>query len=258
MFSIDAEPFNKSYLEPQSGSFVVAQALSEAFFEGHAVLALQYGLVKMEKQFGGKLLEALPGSVLRNLMVERPVTDIKISRELMVTSASRYSVMPGLSFLDFIKQMLPMWLVTPEALTPDQRDLVAHGMAFGRHFLNTEVRLILPTREHLEGEQIAVLHLVHTLLERVIPLRQRTDLSYEQFAEKVKAVIDGLGSHKGPALHRLRIIVGQEQGLPVARFLFALPLNYLQLIEYLLDLHLHCRQHADGEEDEAHKALRAA
>jgi hypothetical protein len=39
-------------------------------------------------------------------------------------------------------------------------------------------------------------------------------------------------------LHRLRLVVGQEQGLPAARFLFTLPLDYLELVEYLLDLQL--------------------
>ncbi|MBV9866432.1 MAG: hypothetical protein JO316_13850 [Abitibacteriaceae bacterium] len=252
LFKIDAEPFNKSYLEPQSGSFVVAQALSQEFFGGHPVLPLLYGVVKMEKQFGGQLLSSLPSTVFRSLLVERPASDAKISKELMITTASRYVVMPGVSFLDFIKQLLPMWLVTPETLTPDQRELVAHGISFSRYFLDTEVRLQLPTPEQFEGEQIAVLNLIHVLLNRVLPLRQRTDLTWEQFQEKVKAIIDSLGSHKGPALHRLRLIVGQEQGLPAARFLYMLPMNYLQLLESILKLYLQCAQHtARNNQDES-------
>lgn len=246
LFKIDAEPFSKSYLEPQTGSFVVAQALSETFFGGHPVLPLLYGMIKMENQFGGQLLSSLPSSVFRGLMVDRPAADIKISRELMLTSASRYVVLPGLSFLDFVKQLLPMWLVTPETLTPEQRELVARGIAFSKHFLNTEVRLHLPTPAQFEGEQLEVLGLVHTLIKRVIPFRENKDVTWEQFQEKVKAIIDTLGTHKGPALHRLRLIVGQEQGLPAARFLHALPINYLQLLEALLNLYLQCAHHTAG------------
>lgn len=237
-FKIDVEPFSKSYLEPQTGSFAVAQALSKKYFGGHDVLPLQYGLVSMEKKFSNTLLTSLPGSVLRGLLVDRPSADFKLTRDLLVTAASRYTVMPGMSYLDFIKQLLPMWLLTPHTLTPDQRDLLSHGLAFGRHFLGWEAHLPLPTREIIEVEQPAVLTLVHTLLSRVIRLREQPDLTAEQFQESLTGLIDCLGSHKGPSLHRLRILVGQEQGLPAGRFLFLLPLEYLRLLEYMVELYL--------------------
>ncbi|MDF2439996.1 MAG: lysyl-tRNA synthetase, class [Abditibacteriota bacterium] len=237
-FKIDAEPFSKSYLEPQTGSFAVAQALSREYFGGHKVLPIQYGLVNMEKKFSNTLLASLPGSVLRSLLVDRPATDFKLTRDLLVTAASRYTVMPGLSYLDFIKQLLPMWLLTPQSLTREQRDLLSHGIAFGRHFLDWEAHLPLPTRESIEVEQPAVLSLVHTLLGRVIRLRENSELTSEQFQQSLSGLIDCLGSHKGPTLHRLRILVGQEQGLPAGRFLFLLPLEYLRLLEYMVHLYL--------------------
>ena len=39
-------------------------------------------------------------------------------------------------------------------------------------------------------------------------------------------------------MHRLRLLTGQQKGLPASRFLFLLPLNYLQLLIDLLELHL--------------------
>jgi hypothetical protein len=142
-----------------------------------------------------------------------------------------------LTYLDFVKQLLPMWLLAPDKLTPQQRDYVAHGVSFGRHFLNTEIRLHLPGRAQFEGERPGVLSGMKLLLARIIKLRQETQ-EWEEFQSPTQQLIESLGTHKGPILHRLRLVVGQEQGLPAARFLFTLPLDYLELVEYLLDLQL--------------------
>ena len=78
LFQIDAEPFSKSYLEPQNGSFYIAQALSHRFFDSRPVYPLLYGLVKMDRKFSYKLLDSLPGGALRTMMVEHPSADIAI------------------------------------------------------------------------------------------------------------------------------------------------------------------------------------
>jgi hypothetical protein len=237
LFKVDVEPFNKSYLEPQSGTFVIAQTLANKFFGKQIVLPFQYGTVQMENKFSYKLLESLPSSVLRGLLVDRPATELKLSRDLVVTAASRYSVLPGLTYLDFVKQLLPMWLLAPDKLTPQQRNYVAHGVSFGRHFLGTDIRLHLPGRAQFEGERPGVLSGMKLLLERIIKLRRETE-TWEQFQGPTQQLIESLGTHKGPVLHRLRMVVGQEQGLPAGRFLFTLPLDYLELVEYLLELQL--------------------
>jgi hypothetical protein len=239
LFHVDAEPFNKAYLEPQTGTYVVAQELSRRFFGGHGVRAIPYGLVKMEKGLGYKLLEALPGGLLRNLLLKRPAADITLTRDLMLTAASQHEVEEGLSYLDFVKQLLPMWLLTPESLTTGQRDLVAHGMAFSRHFLQEEVGLQLPSREHLEQEDPAILSRAHALLVRAIRARQEAGSSFDAFDALMKPAIHALGSAKKAVLLRLRRLVGQERGLPALRFLFLLPLSYLQTLEFLLELYLH-------------------
>ena len=96
IFKIHAEPFNKAYLEPQTGSFVVAQALSERFFGGHPVLPLHYGTVKMDRPLSYKLLESLPPAALRALLVERPTTDLSLTHDAVVAAASHHEVLPGM------------------------------------------------------------------------------------------------------------------------------------------------------------------
>jgi len=238
MLNIDAEAFSKAYLEPQTGTFPIAQALSLEFFGGHPVVPLHYGLVQMEKKLSLRLLDALPPRTLRSMLVEHPAADITLSRDLVVTVASRSEVLPDMTYLDFVKQVLPVWLLTPTTLSGEQRALVAHGVAFKKHFLNEEARLTLPHRAVIEGTPADVAHALHTLLCQATELREDADMGAEQFQERMHGVIAALGQRKSAVLRRLRLIVGQQQGVPASRLLFLLPVEYVQMLAYMLDLYI--------------------
>ena len=193
----------------------------------------------MENQYSYKLIKSLPGSVLRGLLVSNPQSDIKLTRDLVITASSRHKVMGDLTYQSFIKQILPMWVLTPHSLTPDQRELVAYGLAFREHFLDEEARLHLPARRHFQMQEPAVLTSLRRLLLDVIELRKEKYESDEQLTAVIKKTVFDMGDQKKAALHWLRMVIGQEQGLPASRLLIALPLDYLTMIEYMLEVHLY-------------------
>jgi hypothetical protein len=238
LLNLDAEAFSKSYLEPQSGSYAVAQGLSQQFFGGRVPTPLRYGLVKMENKFSLTLLNALPPRVLRSMLINIPTADMKLTRDLAVTVASQAEVWPGLTYLDFVKQVLPLWLLTPTTLTREQRELVAYGAAFKQHFLKEDVRLQFPHREVIEGEDPRVAHTLHALLCDALQLRELPNITWEQFQQPMHASIMALGPEKAAVLRRLRIITGQQQGVPARRLLFLLPVEYLQMVAYMLELYV--------------------
>lgn len=249
LFHVDVEAFSQPYLEENVGSFHVAQALSQEFFGGHAVFPLNYGLVKMENKLGGQLLDALPPKLLRAVFVDSPVTDINLTRDSLVTAASRHEVLSGFSYLDFIKQVLPIWLLTPHALTWEQRELVKHGISFGKEFLQVEVHPHLPQREDIEAADAAVLDDLLALLHRSLEVReQHVGASSDsalgdseaalELQNQLQAGIKNIGANKKAVLLRFRAIVGQEHGLPVAKLLLLLPPDYLKLLMYLIELFL--------------------
>ncbi len=237
LFNVHAEPFSKAYLEPQAGSFVVAQALSERFFQGHTVLPLQYGTVKMDRQLSYKVLQSLPPAALRALLVERPTTDMTLSHDTIIAAASRHEVLPEMSFYDFVRQLLPIWLLTPQSLSTSQRALLSQGISFSTHFLDEPVCLHLPKRESLFNEEWSVLDSLSRIVSEVIALRQEKPEA-ELPRDIIKAVLSPLGGQKKAVYHRLRILTGHEHGLPVTRLLAVLPLVYLQLLVDLIELHL--------------------
>jgi hypothetical protein len=197
-------------------------------------------------------MASLPPSALRTLLIERPTTDLNLTADYVVTAASRHEALPGLSYLDFVKQVLPMWLLTPGALSAGQRDLVARGIAFGRNFGGGgEARLPFPSRGLLDEEEPAVLAALRSLLGRVLALREEIGVgaSYEAFSAPAKALLGRVGPHKKAVLNRLRRLTGQEKGLPTTRFLYLLPADYLRLIDDMLALYLGSLPGADDETD---------
>lgn len=271
-FHIDAEAFSQPYLEPHVGSFHIAQALSLEFFGGHAVFPIHYGLVKMENKMGGQLLDGLPPALLRGLFVDSPVTDINLSRDAIVVAASRHEVLPQFSYLDFIKQVLPIWLLTPHALTWEQRELVKHGISFGKEFLQIAVHPHLPHREHIENADTEILADLLVLLQKTVAVRElqsqqifptestpNSALGDSQTAlalqKQLKSCIKEIGTNQKAVLLRFRAIVGQEHGLPVAKLLTLLPLDYLEMTGYLIELFLKSANVSDSIPELAALAL---
>ena len=238
ILGIDAEPFSKAYLEPQSGSFVVAQGISKVFFGGHDVLPLRYGMVQMEPPLSYRLLPSLPADVLRSLFTERATADVTLAPQYVLSAASRFQIEYGLSYLDCVKQLVPMWLLKPQSLTDRERDLVAHGIRFAEDFLNQEIALQLPARQHLEETGPDTLRALHGFLADILRLRKSHGAAYEAFCEPAKQLVASLGEHKQEVMSRLRVIVGQKQGVPASRLLFVIPTDYLEALEYMLDLRL--------------------
>jgi hypothetical protein len=192
----------------------------------------------MPKSLGARLLASMPGDVVRSLFTERATSDIAISADYVLNVASRYRVEYGLSYLDCIKQLVPMWLLRPQSLTDRQRDLVAHGIMFAGDFMGQEIALQLPTRERVEGIHPEALSVMHGFLVDVMRLRRNAGACWEAFCEPAKQLTGSLGDRKGEIVSSLRAILGQKQGVPASRLLFLLSMEYLQALEYMLDLRL--------------------
>lgn len=240
LFNIDAEPFSKAYLEPRTGSFVVAQEISKTFFGGHDVLPLRYGLVRIDKALSFRLLDSLPPDVLRRMFVERPPSDMHITADLVMNTASRYKLEYGLSYLDCVKQLVPMWLLRPQALSDRQAELVSRGIRFAETFLNQEIAVQLPGREAVECIEPGNLSLLRDLIASAVDLRKGRGLVWEGFCEPAKELVMSLGERRQEVIGHLRAIIGQKQGVPPSRLLYLLPIDYLQALEYVLDLRMGC------------------
>ncbi len=236
VFDVDAEPFGKAYMEPRSGSFHVSLGLGKRFFEGRDVIPLAYGQVKVNRDISYRVIESFPGPMVRSMLLERPHADIALSRERVVLAASRMETDHGMTYLDLVKQLVPAWLLNPTALNSEQRELLTSALNFAVHMLKKPVEASLPHPEMFDGESIEVLRSVRGILRQTVTLRQTVDGDFAKFRASIKELLSTLGALKHSALHRLRVIAQQSHGLPASRFLYHLPIDYIQLLDYILSL----------------------
>ncbi len=238
MFNVDAEPFSKAYLDPNAGSFFVARSLSKTFFNGQDVSPIQYGSVSMPTSLSYRVMECLPSSVVRNLMVKHFRTDLEITEERIITEANKTEVLPDLTFANLVRQLLPSWLLDSQDLTAPQRELMIKGLAYAKTFEHRAAKSYLPNRGHLEGVSINTLKQIQSVIQQVILHRKAFGADYEAFVGPAKSAIERLGDQRREVTAQFRKIIGQEQGVPNSRFLFLLPISYLMNLESLIDLYV--------------------
>lgn len=238
MMRVDIEPFTKAYLEPNTGSFYVAQGLSKTFFGGSDVAPIPYGMVTMPTSLGGRILDCLPATVVRSLFVRHAKSDLDITEERVATEANKVEVLPDLTFADMVRQLLPAWLLDASELTPEQREFLVKGLAYARHFEAREVKPYLCNRGHLEGVPVETLKQIQSVIQQVILLRKAFGLDYDSFVGPAKAAIERLGDQRRQVTAEFRKIVGQEKGVPNSRFLYLLPITYLMNLESMIDLYI--------------------
>ncbi len=235
-FGVDAEPFTKAYLEPNAGSFHVAKRIGQRFFGTKDVVPITCGVVTMPTSLGGKILESLPVSVIRNVFVRQAKSDLDISEERIVTEANKLEVIPETTFSELVRQLLPAWLLDSSELTAEHRELLVKGLAYARNFEHRDVRSHLPHRQDFEDVPIDILKQIQTIIQHVVLLRKSFGLPYEDFIGPAKATIERLGDKRRQVTRHFRRIIGQEQGVPNSRFLYLLPISYLMNLESMIDL----------------------
>jgi len=242
MFRVHLEPFSKAYLEPQTGSFAVAKGLATTFFGAQEVIPLLYGTVSMPKELGYRILDSLPSSVIRAMFVRNHRTDLDLSEERIMTEANKAEVLPGFSFTSVVKQLLPAWTCDSRDLGPLEREIFTKGLSFSRQFLGSEVQPYLPNQSDLSEIPMDILRQIQTLIQHILILRKAYGMDYSAFMGPTKTAIEKLGGHRKSVTMALRQLVGQSEGLPNSKFLFLLPIAYLQNIESLVDLYIRANQ----------------
>jgi len=237
MYRIDIEPFSKAYLDPKVGSYYVSAALSRQFLGGKVAYPIRYGHVLMDRTFSYRLLEMLPAGLLRRIFTQNRTTDIHINRENIIAAAQQYTLPDGVSYYDFVRQMLPLrCLESVVEQTPEEMRLIAQATCFAREILGTLPRLPLPTLETLWEVEPAVREHCWRLLGMVVGMRGKGEWGYEAFKDHIIHQVNALGAQRHAVTQGIRRLLGQEQGLPLSRLLYTAPLDFLHMLHSMLAL----------------------
>ncbi len=241
MFDVDVEPFSKSYLEPQGGSFWIADALGRKFCGGVKVTPIIQGMVKIDAELDPTSMGSLPHQALRRLFIERWNSDLLLTKERMLLAASKADEETGLSFVDSIKRRIPGLKARPTELSREEYDFLCRAETF-----QWTVLAEAPERCQMDTGS---LHLMNdralwglALLAGDSITQREQSSSYAEFDFAIKETSNELGEAKAMVHDALRKALSHEKGLPVRRLLFTTPLHEMRTLLYAVERTLEARE----------------
>lgn len=245
LYGIDAEAFSKSHTS-ELGSYVVSCFLSKEYFGGQIPKALRYGEVKLDRDLSYRLLEILPPTMLKQLMLEHPLRDLDLNKASIEHFARRVEVATGLSYVDFVKRELPALAISKGGGVEsaflsnshyDLNELLDYGNRFSGYYFHQEYDISLAGADAITSVDKQVAFAAQTILEHALEIRMRADLSVDQQQSKLMDYLQM--RHSVPGVYPyLRRIFSQQQGPGIATLLATLPTDYLNVIRMAIGFYV--------------------
>ena len=104
-----------------------------------------------------------------------------------------------------------------------------------KNFLYQPISLQLPSREQLENINPLLIGPMLNFIKDIIQLRKEYGLCWEAYCDPAKIRIAALKNNKKSIIGHIRAIIGQKHGVPAARLLFLMPIEYIEILEYVLE-----------------------
>lgn len=227
VFKFDFEPFSKAYLDPDVGSYIIAKSLSEEFFGGNYPEIIEYGQVLMDRSLSYSLLPALPVDIFRALFLEQRKRDITLTEAKVLQITRKYKVDGMNSYLDYVNIKLPYELL--ENLSNSNHKsltLLQYGSVFAKKFLQKEVFPQLPDDKYIKSIKREDAKKIISLYKWIIDFRiKHPGKSYEEFVENINKFLKKNGISRGHLFPIIRELLLQEEGIPLTRIFYYLPLH---------------------------------
>lgn len=256
LYGVDLEVFSKAHVA-DTGTLGIAKLMSTRFFGGCIPAFVTYGEVKMDRDLSGRLLEILPPQILTQLFLTHMRRDLHLTKDSVENFCHKVSIAAGMSYVDYVRWELPKravrasgqdWVRTPNDGGPETAlsdpVLIAHGLRFARFYYDRDHALRLPDMGAVESEDHATAAGARGLIGYAVAIR-------EESAPHGTDTTDLIRSHmfREPVPPRtfryLRRIFRQHEGPKIAALLACLPVDYLRLVERILEFY------ADGRKGSA-------
>ncbi len=237
IYGIHAEAFSKSHCS-ELGSYDISGFISKEYFEGNVPVALRYGELKLDNELSYRLLDILPPTMFKQLLLENPERDLELTKASIEHFCRRTEVVPGMSYVDFVKRELPLLAISDRLPGEaaflhnsrfDTQELLYYGNRFSGYYFHQEYDISLAGADAITTVSRDVAQAAQSILHYTLEVRRNEDWSEEQkqshLAEylKIRQSIPGVFPY-------LRKIFGQQQGPGIASLLISLPLDYLNVI----------------------------
>lgn len=236
LFKTDFEPFNKAYLDPVMGSYVLARYISKEFFEGNVPEVLEYGQVFMEKELSYKIALSLPSDFIRKLFLTDIKRDKKLSKAKLIQEADLYKIDEKLSYINFIKSELPNKILSFELSNFDNNlfDNLIKGLSFSEFVLGTYPLPRMPRETDLEKIDKRYLDQMISIFNWTMYIRSTNSSSYSIFRDKFEIFLIKNQIKRSVLFPKIRMLLSESKGAPLSKNLYSLSGGFIMNLLSLL------------------------
>lgn len=246
LYGIGTEVFSKAHMQ-QHGTFNVSCHVSRRWFGGQVPAAVEYGNLQVERELSGKLLEVLPPAGFKQMLLGSLARDLVITRSTLEHFAHSYEVRPGTSYSHFVCEELPRraleldcadWraigaLPISEELTNEQA-LIAHANAYSQLVHGRRHGLRQPEAAVIADADPMLVEHARNAVAIAIAVRGKEHDNEKELKARLKIE---LNVRPMPGVYTfLRRVLGQEHGPSITTLLAILPVDYLAMIQLLLQV----------------------
>ncbi|OGF23110.1 MAG: hypothetical protein A2V63_04040 [Candidatus Eisenbacteria bacterium RBG_19FT_COMBO_70_11] len=245
LYQIDTETFSKTHFA-DLGTLNISKFVSQEIFGGKIPAIVKYGDLRLSRELSGRLLEALPPRMLKALLTTRLRRDLDLTRDYVENFCRKYTIRPGVSYVDYVRQELPRKalaleseLERPRQTSSDghresaENELVAFGNRFSAFFYNKRYDVRFPVAEAFDGIEPATLTTARDAIRHALHLRDGGMHDSEALKLQIKNFFADRPSAPG-VYPFLRKVFGQTDGPNITSLLAILPRNYLNTVHLVL------------------------
>jgi lysyl-tRNA synthetase class I len=226
LFQPDFEPYSVAYLDPNVGSYYIAKAISEKFFNGAYPEPINIGSINFDRTLSYQLLPSLPDQVFKILFLENRKKDITISEKKIISASKKFMITNEMSFFDYVRLKLPYDVVEYESTRLDH--LSSFGKMFSKRFLKQNLNPKLPDESQIKILLREDKEKIIKLVEWIILQKQKhTDQTHEDFLNGMNKALKRFRIKREIIFPIIRDLISMEHGIPLSRIFYFMPQSFL-------------------------------
>ena len=247
LYGIDLEVFSKVHVADR-GTLSVSKFISREFFGGRIPASVTYGQILLDRDVSYRLFEILPPPLLKKLLLTDIRRDLHVTKDYVENFCQKTSVIAGMSYVDYVRRELPRRALraadrghagpkdASNGSDLDDPALIAHGLRFARYFYERDHELRYPDVDAIASMGRETARALRDLIRHAVALRR--DQTLEAGISNLIRSYMLQNPHSKQSYLGLRRLFRQPQGPSAAGLLASVPLDYLDLVESILSLHL--------------------
>lgn len=237
IFQTNFEPFNKAYLDPIVGSYIIAKEVSLKFFNGIYPQILEYGQILMKKELSYQILPSIPMELLRYIFLKDRKKDRHITKQKLIQMASDFKILDGKSYLQFVKSDIPSLILSYNLLNDgyNQSDLLLRGLHFSEYILNRYPLPKVPDQYEVKNFKKQDLNKITDFFEWAMVERMHNNHNLEIFKKNMNIYLRNKKIRSSYLFPIIRALLHESPGVPISRNLYTLPpsfiANYIRILK---------------------------